>query len=134
MRPPRDLLVDVALYAVMALGSGYGLTVIKNALTAWSPAESIVPELDAFLLFVAGTSVYLVSIVAWTAILGREKFSFAMPATIALSVVSTALIAAHQLGESLTPVKIGGMAAVILGLVLIARKDPTGRRHSDAAR
>lgn len=117
----RAIVIDVGLYLVMALTSAYGLAVIKTALIALPadiPASVPWPTLSTLIL---GTALYGLSLVAWAAILGREPFSFAMPASIAVSVVTAAAVAVFELGETLSPLRLSGIVLIIGGLALLSR-------------
>jgi drug/metabolite transporter (DMT)-like permease len=59
----------------------------------------------------------------WLLTLDHADVSFAQPIT-ALSYVSVALVSRFWLGESITPLRILGMAVILAGVVLVARSDP----------
>lgn len=67
-----------------------------------------------------GVLCYGISLVVWVFVISREAVSAAYPIT-ALVYVLNALAAAYFFGEILRPVQWGGMACILVGVMLIAR-------------
>jgi multidrug transporter EmrE-like cation transporter len=63
---------------------------------------------------------YGVSIISWMVVLSRVEVSFAYP-FLSVGYVISALIGYFFLGESVTPVRIAGIAVICIGVILIAR-------------
>jgi drug/metabolite transporter (DMT)-like permease len=68
----------------------------------------------------AGVACYVVSLVVWLLGLSRVEVSVAYP-MLSLGYVINALGAAYLLGEMMTPMRIVGIGAIILGVLLVAR-------------
>lgn len=67
-----------------------------------------------------GLLCYVVSVVVWILALSRVEVSIAYP-MLSIGYVVTALAAWALLGESLSMVRIAGIAVIILGVFLVAR-------------
>jgi multidrug transporter EmrE-like cation transporter len=69
----------------------------------------------------AGLTCYVFSVAIWIAALSRVSVSIAYP-MLSIGYVVNALAAWYLFGEPLTPSKLGGIAAIIVGVVLVARE------------
>lgn len=67
-----------------------------------------------------GIVCYAISLVVWVFVLSRESVSAAYPIT-AFVYVLNALAASYFFDEMLRPIQWGGMACILMGVVLIAR-------------
>lgn len=68
----------------------------------------------------AGIALYAASLVAWILALSRVEVSIAYP-MVALGYVITVLAAWWWLGESVTPLRLTGVALIVLGVVVVAQ-------------
>jgi len=68
----------------------------------------------------AGVALYAASLVAWILALSRVEVSIAYP-MVALGYVITVLAAWWWLGESVTPLRLAGVALIVLGVVVVAK-------------
>jgi multidrug transporter EmrE-like cation transporter len=68
----------------------------------------------------AGLSCYVLSVAVWIAALSRVPVSIAYP-MLSIGYVVNALAAWYLFGEPLTPLKLTGIAVIIIGVVLVAR-------------
>lgn len=68
---------------------------------------------------IAGGVLYAVSLGLWLLALARAPLSFAYP-FIALGFVMTTLAARFLLGESLSPLRLAGIAVICIGVLLVA--------------
>ena len=67
-----------------------------------------------------GLACYAVSVLAWVVALSRTDVSLAYP-FLSIGYVVTALAAWSLLGETLSPVRIAGIALICSGVVLLSR-------------
>ncbi len=67
-----------------------------------------------------GLSCYVVSVVVWILALSRVEVSIAYP-MLSLGYVVNAVAAWYLFGESLNAMRLGGIAVIIVGVVLVAR-------------
>lgn len=69
---------------------------------------------------VAGLSCYVISVVVWLLALSRVPVSIAYP-MLSIGYVVTALAAWAFLGEAVGPMRMAGIAVIIVGVFLVAR-------------
>lgn len=69
---------------------------------------------------VLGLACYVVSVAVWLLALSRVEVSYAYP-MLSVGYILTAVAAFYLFGESLTPVRIAGIAVIILGVILVSR-------------
>ena len=67
-----------------------------------------------------GILCYLCSFLLWLVIVSRTQLTFAMPLSVGIVNTLVFLGSAHFLGERITPLKILGLAVIVLGLFLIS--------------
>jgi multidrug transporter EmrE-like cation transporter len=68
----------------------------------------------------AGTGLYVVSLVIWIMALSRTEVSVAYP-MVSLGFALNALLAWWLLGEAVTPMRMAGIGVIIVGVFLVAR-------------
>ncbi|HSQ03336.1 MAG TPA: EamA family transporter [Burkholderiales bacterium] len=68
----------------------------------------------------AGLLCYVVSVVVWIMALSRVEVSIAYP-MLSIGYVVNAVAAWYLFGEAVTPVRLTGIAIIILGVVIVAR-------------
>ena len=67
-----------------------------------------------------GLACYVVSVVVWIVALSRVPVSIAYP-MLSIGYVVNAVAARYLLGEAVTPMRIAGIAVIILGVFIVAR-------------
>jgi multidrug transporter EmrE-like cation transporter len=95
-----------------ALCSAVGIVILKRGL------EGGVVHMATL---VAGLFIYGLGITLGIWLVGRYAVSLAYPIVVGLSLVVLAAISALALGETLSPLKLAGMALIVLGVVLLTR-------------
>lgn len=111
----------VILFAVYALLSAGGLVLFKlggqdAALQLGKAGFSLTLSWKMLL----GIFCYLCSFLLWLVIVSRTQLTFAMPLSVGIVNTLVFLGSAHFLGERITPLKILGLAVIVLGLFLIS--------------
>jgi multidrug transporter EmrE-like cation transporter len=69
---------------------------------------------------VAGIACYVASLVVWIMALSRVEVSVAYP-MLSIGYVVNALAAWYLFGEAVTPMRVAGIAIIILGVFVVAR-------------
>ncbi|MGB3810877.1 MAG: EamA family transporter [Parvibaculum sp.] len=69
---------------------------------------------------VFGLACYVVSVAVWLLALSRVDVGFAYP-MLSVGYIVTAVAAYYAFGEALTPVRIGGIAVIMVGVFMISR-------------
>lgn len=67
-----------------------------------------------------GLACYVVSVVVWLLALSRVDVGFAYP-MLSIGYIITAIAAYYAFGEALTPVRVGGIAVIMVGVYMISR-------------
>ncbi len=83
--------------------------------TMWAVATSIA--------VLGGLAMFALSVVLWLLVLSRVDVSFAYP-FVALGMVLTVLSGRLLLGEPLTMLRLGGLALIVIGVILVAMSNP----------
>jgi multidrug transporter EmrE-like cation transporter len=68
----------------------------------------------------AGLACYVISVVVWVVALSRVPVSIAYP-MLSIGYVVNALAAWALLGEALTPMRMAGIAVIVVGVFMVAR-------------
>ena len=69
---------------------------------------------------IAGVLCYLCSFLLWLYIVSRTQLTFALPLSVGIVNVLVFLGSAKFLGEQITPLKIAGLAVIVIGLFLLS--------------
>ena len=114
-------MVLVLLFAVYALLSARGLVLFKlggrdAAFQVGKTGFSLALSWKMLL----GILCYLCSFLLWLVIVSRTQLTFAMPLSVGIVNTLVFLGSARFLGERITPLKILGLAVIVLGLFLIS--------------
>lgn len=115
----------VLLGMVLNVGAQVALKFATQGSTSLSLSD-VIAEPVRFLFnpwFIAGCTLYTVSVLNWLIVLGRMELSIAYP-LMSLGYILTLLIGAWLFHEPVTVVKVIGILVIILGVVLITR--PSG--------
>ncbi len=67
-----------------------------------------------------GLACYVVSVAVWLLALSRVDVGFAYP-MLSVGYIVTAIAAYYAFGEALTPVRVGGIAVIMVGVYMISR-------------
>jgi len=114
------ILLGVLLNAAGQLALKQGARVMGPV--GLAPAElfsaGLVAALNPFIWL--GLVCYVVSVAVWIVALSRVDVSLAYP-MLSIGYVVTALAAAWFFGEELNPMRIAGIAVIIVGVILISR-------------
>ena len=69
---------------------------------------------------VGGLACYVISVVVWVMALSRVQVSIAYP-LLSIGYVVNAIAAWYLFGEAVTPMRLAGIAVIIVGVCLVAR-------------
>ena len=100
------------LALVTAVCSAVGIVLLKRGL-----AGGVI----TFVPFAAGTVVYGLGIALGIWLFGRYAVSIVYPIVVGLSLVMLAAVSALTLGEMLTPLKLAGIALIVVGVAVLTR-------------
>ena len=89
-------------------------------LKAGTNAMPLGPRLAIEPHILAGLACYAVSVVVWVIALSRVPVSIAYP-MLSIGYVVNAFAAWQLLGETLTPMRLGGIGVIIVGVFMVAR-------------
>lgn len=103
------------LAVVAALCSSFGIVAIKSGLGV----DALNVSALAF-----GTAIYGASVLLGVILIGKYPLSIVYPVTVGLSLAMLGVLSALLLGESVSTVKVAGMALVVLGVLLLLRRPP----------
>jgi multidrug transporter EmrE-like cation transporter len=115
------ILLSITLSAIAQVLFKFGMSSepVKQALADGAPLNAALAVfLNAGVL--GGLSLYGVGTVLWLGVLSRTEVSQAYP-FVGLGFVLTALIGYFLFGDALSPLRMGGIALVIVGIFLISR-------------
>ena len=111
--------ISVALSAAAQLLMKVGMTEVRALGSAASALETLTRvALNPFV--VAGLACYGLSAGLWLIVLTKMPLSMAYP-LVALAIATVVLSSALLLGEAVSPVRAGGVALIVLGVILIGR-------------
>ena len=118
------MLTSIALIVFSIICSVAGQTVLKLGTTQMGShpnagAEFLLTAFRSPLVWL-GLVFYGVSVLAWILVLSRLPLSLAYP-FLALNFVLIAITSSVFLGESIPPMRWGGIGLIIAGILLIAR-------------
>jgi multidrug transporter EmrE-like cation transporter len=80
----------------------------------------VVPRVALQPFIVGGLACYVVSVALWIVALSRVDVSIAYP-MLSIGYVVNAFAAWYLFGEALTPLRLTGIAVIVLGVFLISR-------------
>jgi multidrug transporter EmrE-like cation transporter len=114
-------MLNPLLFAIYTMASVSGLLLLKSGLPALRGAGVLAAPRLALAEVGGGGMLYVVSFGLWMVILSRVDLSVAYPITIGLTITCIAIGSVLLFGEALTPLRLGGMALVFIGIALIVR-------------
>ncbi|MGA8054389.1 MAG: SMR family transporter [Burkholderiales bacterium] len=119
--------ISLALILVAVLLGSAGQLLLKAGVTAVGhfdlSAGNVLPiglKLALQPAILGGISCYVMSLALWIVALSRVEVSVAYP-MVSLGYALTAVAAWWLLGESLTPMRLGGIGLIILGVAVVAK-------------
>ncbi len=115
--------LDLGLYGASALMTAAGLTWLKHDLGGLGAAGLLAIAWPAALALAGAAAVYLVGMLLWLVVLGRNPMSTAYPIGIGLSLAATTVAAIAVLGEPVGLLRLAGIAAILAGAVCIGRSE-----------
>ena len=115
-----------ALILVSVSFNAFAQVVLRLAMLRLGPLPPISDPIEMALTFAqnlylwAGVACYVISLATWLAVLSRTQVSIAYPMLSIGYLIATALGVAF-LGETVNPVRLGGIALICVGVAFIAR-------------
>lgn len=100
--------------------------VLRLAMLKLGPVPPIGDPVALILIFIrniyllAGLACYVISLATWLAVLSRTQVSIAYPMLSIGYIIATAL-GVFFLGETIVPIRVGGIALICVGVALVAR-------------
>ena len=111
--------MNLASFSLLLVGVLLNATA-QLLLKAGTNAMPLGPRLALEPHILGGLACYVVSVVVWVIALSRVPVSIAYP-MLSIGYVINALAAWQLLGESLSPLRIGGIGVIIAGVFMVAR-------------
>lgn len=115
-------MLNFAVFAAYAFCSGYGLILLKMAMSRNDLSLSTLRYVIFDLKFLVGFSLYVCGFLLWMYILSKFHLNVAFPIAMALFFVVSSLGSYFVLGESFSLKQIFGIALCFLGIVLVGLK------------
>lgn len=88
---------------------------------SFSQVLSLVPRIFQSVWILAGTFLFGVSFILWLFIISKIQLNVAYPIALSSTAILTSLVAWFLFKEYLSPVQIGGIAVIILGIFLLLK-------------
>jgi multidrug transporter EmrE-like cation transporter len=111
---------------ISVLLSAFAQVFLRKGMLVVGPSLSGPNEITRFLLsvcfngwIIAGVTSYMLSFLVWLYVLAKVEVSWAYPFQ-SLAYIVIAIISFYTLGESLTPYKIGGIAIICIGVIVLS--------------
>jgi multidrug transporter EmrE-like cation transporter len=111
--------MNLASFSLLLIGVLLNATA-QLLLKAGTNAMPLGPRLALEPHILGGLACYAVSVVVWVIALSRVPVSIAYP-MLSIGYVVNALAAWQLLGESLSPLRMGGIGVIIAGVFMVAR-------------
>lgn len=111
--------MNLASFCLLLIGVLLNATA-QLLLKAGTNAMPLGPRLALEPHILGGLACYAVSVVVWVIALSRVPVSIAYP-MLSIGYVVNAIAAWQLLGESLSPLRMGGIGVIIAGVFLVAR-------------
>ena len=114
------ILTGVMLNAAAQLLLKIGMRAIGHFELTTANIWPIGLQIVTSLPIIGGIACYVVSILIWLVVLSRVEVSVAYP-MVSLGYIVTALAAYFWLGEALEPMRIAGIAIIMVGVWMVAK-------------
>jgi drug/metabolite transporter (DMT)-like permease len=114
------ILTSVSLNAAAQVLMRTGMLKVGNITGAVSALFKALPSMIGNGFLWLSLFCYGVSIIMWMVVLSGVEVSFAYP-FLSIGYILSAVVGYFLLGESVTPVRIAGIAVICIGVILIAR-------------
>lgn len=121
--PSEKMLLIILILISVSLGS-IGQVFMKYGMTSYGEVNLSLREAKRIILMIfqpfvfVGLGMYGISSILWLIILSKADLSFAYP-MLGVGFVLSTFFGRFIFGEVITPLKIGGVVSVILGVILI---------------
>lgn len=115
---------SVLYLIVYALISACGLLFIKIAFRNSADVSELLPRIGWLLrspAFLFGMLLYVTGFVMWIAMLSRGELSYVFPVASGALYLAVTLLAVLVLHEAVTPLRIVGILAILIGIVLVGK-------------
>jgi multidrug transporter EmrE-like cation transporter len=113
------ILVSVSLNAGAQLLMRLGMLKVGEVEIGASLIK-LIPRMTTNIFLWLSLACYAISIMSWMVVLSKVEVSFAYP-FLSIGYVISAVIGYFFMGESLTVIRIAGIAVICIGVILIAR-------------
>jgi multidrug transporter EmrE-like cation transporter len=120
MSPYALLFAGILLNAIAQLMLKAGMQRIGHFEFVWANVVPIGMQVATNIYIFLGLMCYGISVVLWVLVLSRLEVSTAYP-MVSLGYIITAVAAWAWFGEALTPMRIAGIAVIILGVFMVSR-------------
>jgi len=116
----RVSLMDIGLFVVYCVTNATALLVMKRWIDDAYLSFVTGSHLGPLLFFLGGAVLYVVSFSLWVVILARNDLSLAFPIAVSATLVLTTVLGVLTLGETLMPMRIAGIAIILIGIWLVS--------------
>lgn len=114
------ILLSVLINTTAQLLLKAGVARINNFNYSWATLGTLLSQILTNPFIVGGLACYVVAVAVWLLVLSRIDVGVAYP-MVSLGYITTAIAAYYLFGEHLSPVRILGIAVILLGVYLVAR-------------
>ncbi len=114
------IMTGVLLNAAAQLFLKLGMKRIGHFEFSLPELAGLMPKLALAPFIWGGLACYAVSVVLWCVVLSRVEVSFAYP-MVSVGYIVALAFGWWLLGENVTPIRVAGVAVIILGVVLVSR-------------
>ncbi len=118
MKPFLLIIVSILLGAVGQVLMKWGT--LQSAASGTDGLWAVVQKYATSLPILAGLSCYALSAFIWIFAIAKVELSYAYP-MVALSYIAVVIMSYFFFGEAITPLRLAGLATIIIGVLLIAR-------------
>ena len=120
MNPMALILFGVMLNAAAQLLLKIGMTKIGHFEVTLANAWPIGLQIATNLPIIGGLACYVISVLVWMVVLSRVEVSFAYP-MVSLGYIVTAIAGYFWLGEALGPMRLAGIAIIMVGVFMVSK-------------
>ena len=114
------ILISVTLAAVAQLTLKHGMNQVRESFGAVGANAASLKAVATTVAVWVGLALFGLSALVWLAVLSRASLSFAYPFA-ALTYVLIVLFDRFVLDETVPPLRWGGVAFIIVGIILVSR-------------
>jgi quaternary ammonium compound-resistance protein SugE len=115
-----SIVITLGLFVAYGFASVFGLLIIKRSFLDQPAGLGLTNGISLISWELsAGVVLYAVSFLIWMRILATHQLSSSFPVAVGLSVIGTVVVSGLILNESMSVIKIAGVALVVTGIVAI---------------